>query len=109
MAFGVPSFIGLHYKVFDLCQPFLALLAPVFLSWRSLTGIEMRGETLRDFSISSERKLERRGEKDSRIGQNLIYFRSFLTFFFVHNRAVVLIFQLPVCGVMVLDCISDST
>lgn len=70
----------------------------------------MRGETLRDFSISSERKLERRGERDGRIGQNLIYFRSFLTFFFfVHNRAVVLIFQLPVCGVMVLDCISNST
>lgn len=86
MAFGVPSFIGLHYKVFDLCQPFLALLVPFFLSWRSLTGIEMRGETLRDFSISSERKLERRGERDSSIGQNLIYFRSFLTFFFFCSK-----------------------
>ena len=27
MAFGVPSFIGLHYKVFDLYAPFLALFS----------------------------------------------------------------------------------
>lgn len=63
----------------------------------------MRWRTLRDFSISSERKLEHRAGGN---GRNLIYFRSFHKFF--HGRMVVLIFQLPDWGIMVLDCIRYS-
>lgn len=68
----------------------------------------MRRKTLRDFSISSERKLEHRGGWAGGNGQNLIYFRSFHKFFF-HGRMVVLIFQLPDWGIIVLDHIRVST
>lgn len=106
MAFGVPSFTELHYKVFDLYSPFLALLF-FFSPQRSLTGVEMRRKPLRDFSISSERKLEHKGGQASGNGQNLIYFRSFHKFF--HDRIVVLIFKLLDWGITILNCIRALT
>lgn len=42
----------------------------------------MRRKTLRDFSISSERKVEHRGGWAGGNGPNLIFFRSFHKFFF---------------------------
>lgn len=63
MAFGVPSFIGLHYKVFDLYSLLLAIFSLFSFPppLKSLTAIEIRRKTLRDFSISSEKKLEHGG------------------------------------------------
>lgn len=88
MAFGVPSFIGRHYKVFDLCRPLLSaslalsLSLPLFfVAKRSLTGIEIRGETLRDFSISSERKLEHRERGMAELGK-ISYISGVLACFF---------------------------
>lgn len=110
MAFGVSSFIGLHYSVWSIRTLFSTLLL-FFLPYRSLTGVEMRRKTLTDFSISSERKLEHRGGRawwewtKSHIFQEF----SYVFFFFFHGRMVVLIFQLPDWGIMVLDCIRVST
>ena len=68
----------------------------------------MRRKTLRDFSISSERKLEHWGGLAGGNGPNLIYFRSYHTICF-HGRKVVLIFQLSDWGIMLLDSIRAST
>lgn len=105
MAFGVPSFTGLHYEVFDLYAPFLAIFS--FFNCRDpLTGVEMRRKTPRDFSISSERKWEHRG--GLLVGMDKISYILGVFIHFFHSRMVVLIFQLPDWGIMVQDCIRAS-
>lgn len=84
MAFGVPGFIGLHYKVFDLYAPFLALFSlfsTVEISDRRRNETE---DSKRLFNLFWK-EIGAQGRVARGIGPNLIYSRSFHKFISCQN------------------------